>query len=292
MNELIQAMSALLASIPIFLAWLFVFAVLERLFPATDHKSYRGWMFNGAASVLYIAVGTLAGAAGIFIGEKVKDYIHGALIDLRIGNTQGIAGAVAATMLSLFVFDFFYYWWHRSQHKYPALWAIHKLHHMDEGINVSTNLRHNWLEDLGRIPTIVIPMALLFNLSPGAGGVVGFLFSAWTFFIHANLRLNLGRLSWILAGPQLHRIHHSKLPQHFDRNFAAFFPIWDVLFRTYHHPSRNEFPPTGIHDERGVDTFFDAVVLPFRTWRKMFHDWRGNRALSSKRSGAAEKKCE
>jgi sterol desaturase/sphingolipid hydroxylase (fatty acid hydroxylase superfamily) len=66
--------------------------------------------------------------------------------------------------------------------------------------------------------------------------------SAWTFLIHANLKLSLGPLSWLVDGPQVHRIHHSQLPQHFDRNFAAFFPIWDVLFGTYYHPARGEFP--------------------------------------------------
>ena len=38
-------------------------------------------------------------------------------------------------------------------------------------------------------------------------------------------------------------------PQHKDRNFAAFFPIWDILFRTFYFPKRDEFPDTGIVDE-------------------------------------------
>ena len=109
---------------------------------------------------------------------------------------------------------------------------------------------------------------------------MGFFFSAWTFFIHANLRLELGPFSWILAGPQVHRIHHSKMLQHFDQNFAAFFPIWDVLFHTYHHPQRGEFPPTGVRDERDVDRLVEAVLLPFREWRKMFHDRRRGCGIS------------
>jgi sterol desaturase/sphingolipid hydroxylase (fatty acid hydroxylase superfamily) len=111
-------------------------------------------------------------------------------------------------------------------------------------------------------------MAILFDLSPGVGGAIGFVFSAWTFFIHANLKLSLGRLSWLFDGPQLHRIHHSRLLEHFDRNFAAFFPIWDVIFGTYYHPRPDEFPPTGVAGEPEVTTFRDAAWLPFRTWRQ------------------------
>jgi sterol desaturase/sphingolipid hydroxylase (fatty acid hydroxylase superfamily) len=139
---------------------------------------------------------------------------------------------------------------------------------MDEGINVSTNLRHHWIEDLARIPTIVIPMALLFDLSPRSGGAAGMVFAGWTYFFHSNLRLHLGRFSWVLNAPQTHRIHHSRLSEHYDKNFAAFFPIWDVIFGTYFHPRRGEFPPTGVPDEPPVSNVWDAAALPFRTWRR------------------------
>ena len=56
------------------------------------------------------------------------------------------------------------------------------------------------------------------------------------FFHSLELRIQLGRWSWVAGAPQVHRIHHSRLPQHADKNFAAYFPIWDVLFGTYWHP--------------------------------------------------------
>jgi sterol desaturase/sphingolipid hydroxylase (fatty acid hydroxylase superfamily) len=268
MSELTKAVSALLAFLPVIGMWYVVFGLLERFFPAVEHKPLKGWAFNISVSVVYMAVGAIAAGIGTLIGGRLKAGLHGGLIDLKIGNTNDFAGGLAATLLSILIFDFFYYWWHRSEHKYPALWAIHKLHHMDPGINVSTDNRHHWLEDVGRIPMIAIPMAILFDLSPAVGGTIGFVFSAWTFFIHANLKLNLGRLSWLFDGPQVHRIHHSRLPEHFDRNFAAFFPIWDVIFGTYYHPHPDEFPPTGVAGEPEVTTLRDAACLPFRTWRQ------------------------
>jgi len=266
MNDLIQAFEGTASFLPVYVAWLAIFFAAERLFPATGHKSMRGWSFNLATTVLYLAGSALASGLGALIGTALGQRLGGGLIDLRIPRADTVPGAVAATLLFLFVYDFFYYWWHRAQHKHPSLWAIHKLHHLDEAVNASTDLRHHWLEDLGRLPTIVIPMTILFRLSPQADGVVGFLFASWTLFIHANLRLSLGRWSWVVDGPQLHRIHHSRLREHFDRNFAAFFPIWDVLFVTYFHPRRGEFPPTGVADEPAVSRVLDGALLPFRTW--------------------------
>jgi sterol desaturase/sphingolipid hydroxylase (fatty acid hydroxylase superfamily) len=267
MNLMMQVVSGFTKGLPLLALWCVVFAVLERMFPAVERKAVKEWRFNLSVSVLYMIVGAIAAVVGHLIGEKLRAGLHGGLIDLKIGKTGSIARDLAATLLSLLIFDFFYYWWHRSEHTYPGLWAIHKLHHLDPAINVSTNFRHHWLEDVGRIPVITIPMAILFDLSPQAGGAIGFAFSAWTFFIHANLKLSLGRLSWLVDGPQVHRIHHSKLPEHFDRNFAAFFPIWDVIFGTYYHPRRGEFPPTGVTGEPQVTKLRDAAWLPFRTWR-------------------------
>ncbi|MBK8742853.1 MAG: hypothetical protein IPM02_26780 [Betaproteobacteria bacterium] len=39
-----------------------------------------------------------------------------------------------------------------------------------------------------------------------------------------------------MTSPAAHRIHHSIEQPHRDRNFAALFPVWDVLFGTYVRP--------------------------------------------------------
>lgn len=178
---------------------------------------------------------------------------------------------IAGSFLFLLAFDFFYYWWHRAQHELPALWAMHKLHHMDETLGVSTQMRCHWLEEIGRIPFIFVPMALLFNL-PLKVGLSVFLLTAWTGFVHANLRLDLGGLARLVAGPQLHRLHHSIRPEHFDRNYAAMFPIYDVLFGTYRHLARGEYPPTGLAAERDIASIGQAFLLPFRAWSKAIRE--------------------
>jgi sterol desaturase/sphingolipid hydroxylase (fatty acid hydroxylase superfamily) len=266
-DEIRKGALALATTIPLLSIWVVVFMLLERRFPAAAHKPLKGWIFALKLSLLYMAVPVLISGGTAAVIKGVNGIFGGGWLDLRVNSLPGVAGSVAATLVYLAVFDFFYYWWHRLQHESKAFWAIHKLHHMDETLNVSTTMRHHWLEEVGRIPFIVVPMALLFNLTPMAGGVVGFLFLSWAFFIHANLKLNLGPASWLIAGPQLHRIHHSRLPEHFDRNYAAFYPIYDVLFGTYFKPRSGEFPPTGVRVDPEVASLWDAVVLPFRTWR-------------------------
>jgi sterol desaturase/sphingolipid hydroxylase (fatty acid hydroxylase superfamily) len=84
-----------------------------------------------------------------------------------------------------------------------------------------------------------------------------------------------------VTSPQLHRIHHSRLLEHRDKNFAAYFPVWDLVFGTYFHPKWDEYPATGVHDEKDVERLADALVLPFREWSRMFHNWRNGRLRSS-----------
>jgi sterol desaturase/sphingolipid hydroxylase (fatty acid hydroxylase superfamily) len=77
--------------------------------------------------------------------------------------------------------------------------------------------------------------------------------------------MGFGRLWWLLSSPQYHRIHHSILPEHQNRNFAVWFPVWDILFRTAYAPRPGEYPPTGV-DGVEVSTFLDALMLPFARW--------------------------
>ena len=172
----------------------------------------------------------------------------------------------------LAVRDFFYYWLHRLQHTSKWLWAEHALHHSDESLNVTTSIRHHYLE----IPltTLFVNLPLLYLVKPPALTltVAISILSITEVSNHLNLRLGLGRFSWIVATPQNHRIHHSPSPEHLDKNFAAFFPVWDVLFGTYYQPNKGEYPTTGLSSGERVTTTRQALLLPFTMWRKMISE--------------------
>ena len=51
---------------------------------------------------------------------------------------------------------------------------------------------------------------------------------------------------WVIYPPTGHRIHHSALSEHHDKNFGSIFPIWDHLFGTYYKGDL-------LNEEVGVD---------------------------------------
>jgi sterol desaturase/sphingolipid hydroxylase (fatty acid hydroxylase superfamily) len=174
------------------------------------------------------------------------------------------------TWVLLFIaVDFFYYWFHRCQHTNSFLWEQHKFHHSEVSLNVTSSRRVHWLEEPLVLLFIVLPMTLLFNLQPIPSGFLAFIQVLWLQFIHMNLRLGAGKLSPIIVSPQYHRIHHSYQPEHIDKNYAVFFPIWDIIFGSYYHPQKGEFPPTGLTTGETHNHLWEAAILPFREWLKL-----------------------
>jgi sterol desaturase/sphingolipid hydroxylase (fatty acid hydroxylase superfamily) len=226
----------------------------------------RGYWLNFKVTLFQLLIGPtlggLIGAATIALGNRLGL----GWIDLRFSTGHGMVDLVLAFLLSTFIFDFFFYWIHRFQHE-SLLWQEHKLHHMDE--QLCAFYRESWLETLIQGPLATIPLAILFKLNPSQGAITGAMFTAWVVLLHTNIRLHLGPVAVLFNGPQGHRIHHSRLREHYDQNFAAFFPIWDVLFGTYHYPQRDEYPLTGVHGEKEVQTLLEAATLPFREWHRM-----------------------
>jgi len=280
-QETIKAFRIILMYLlPINLGMLALITLLEFALPAAGpRKPFKGYIFN-------FNIGLLGNLVGVFLTSVVGTGVvslGGVLglgwIDLRFSAGHGIGAIFAAFLLSQFIWDFFYYWLHRLQHESPFLWQEHKLHHMDEQLCAFTSLRQHWLDSLLIGSTVTAPLAILFKLDPIQGTIAASLVAVWAAFVHANIRLHLGPASVLLGNPQLHRIHHSRIREHHDQNYAPFFPIWDVLFGTYHHPKPDEYPITGVHNENEVEGFMAAATLPFREWRKMLREWRLRRRV-------------
>lgn len=148
-------------------------------------------------------------------------------------------------VFSLLVFDFFYYWYHRIQHTIPFFWEIHKTHHSIKNLNAVVSY-HHILEEVFRIPFILIPLAILIQIDTPKLAILSSFYAAYGWFIHMNSKISLGPLRYLFTDNYYHRIHHSVEPHHHNKNYAAFFPIWDILFRSVHFPKFNEFPKVGL----------------------------------------------
>ncbi len=170
------------------------FALLERGRPAERGQPFSAVVFNIEYLLIYQLINLmLLPVLTALAVERLRAMFPGAFGLIKV---EGLLDGAWKTVAFFFVYDFFYYWFHRLQHGSPFLWAQHKLHHSEYSLNATTALRHHWLEDLLRVFFIVLPMSMAFDLKPVGAGFVAFVVGVlWPVFIHANLRLRLGPLA-------------------------------------------------------------------------------------------------
>jgi hypothetical protein len=62
-------------------------------------------------------------------------------------------------------------------------------------------------------------------------------------------------------------------PSHWDKNFAAIFPIWDRMFGTLHEPPKRESYRLGLSDGSG-DQYATISACYLEPFRKIRHGIR------------------
>ena len=176
-----------------------------------------------------------------------------------------VTGGTLLLYLSWWRWIFYKYAFHRLQHAIPFLWAMHSFHHSANAITLITGARHFWLERV--LTDAFLPiLAILFLVPADMAITVGYIFFVPDACAHLNVRIPLGRYVTWINNPQWHRIHHSVLPEHRDKNFAAFLPMLDFLFGTAWVPKLDEYPATGLVPAERVD-IINSVIWPVRHFR-------------------------
>lgn len=185
---------------------------------------------NQAALALISSVLARMALGGGLAGIAIFANIHG----VGLFNVVQMPFWFAA-IVSFLVLDFAIWAQHMAMHHVPFLWRLHRVHHGDTTMDVSTALRFHPFEILASLAFKVVmvvalgaPVAavLIFEMILGAGAL----------FTHANIALPkwLERpLRWLFVTPALHLIHHSPNPVETNSNFGFSFNIWDRLFGTY-----------------------------------------------------------
>jgi sterol desaturase/sphingolipid hydroxylase (fatty acid hydroxylase superfamily) len=246
--------------------------LIERRWPAVPAPAGRVAFDFRYAVVLVVVVAIGMPFITAAIASLARRFGDG-LIDLRPYDIGGVGGAAIAVLISALFTDFLFYWYHRFEHRNQVLWQTHLLHHCDEHVSAATAARSHIIEFLMVQVFVTLPMAILFKLPAVTVALLALIPAAWTYFSHANIRLGFGPLWWLLVSPNYHRIHHSLEPQHLDRNFALWFPLWDILFGTVWRPGADEVPAVGVAGVHVV-SFAQAIALPFTGWKKMLKDAR------------------
>jgi sterol desaturase/sphingolipid hydroxylase (fatty acid hydroxylase superfamily) len=140
-----------------------------------------------------------------------------------------------AIVLGVLALDLAIYLQHVLFHAVPALWRLHRMHHADLDVDVTTGARFHPIEILA---SMVVKLATVAALGAPAEAVLAFeiLLNATSMLNHANIRMPAASdrvLRWILVTPDMHRVHHSIVPQETNSNFGFNMPWWDRLFGTY-----------------------------------------------------------
>ena len=138
-------------------------------------------------------------------------------------------------ILAMLVFDLAIYWQHRLLHLLPWLWPLHRVHHSDLALDVSTGVRFHPLEIA---LSMAIKLGLVALLGPHPLAVVLFelLLSAGSLFTHADVALpsRVERIvRRLIVTPSMHRIHHSLRREETDSNYGFNLSLWDHLFGSY-----------------------------------------------------------
>ena len=160
-----------------------------------------------------------------------------------------------AFAIYLLVFDLLDYAIHRAQHRLAWWWTLHAVHHSQRQMTLWSDDREHLLDDVIRA-TVFALVARLVGVAPAQYVALVALTPLVQSLSHANVRLGFGWLGdRLLVSPRYHRIHHAaEMPWRGDStsvplscNYAALFPIWDVLFRSARF--EGGAAPTGIRDQ-------------------------------------------
>jgi sterol desaturase/sphingolipid hydroxylase (fatty acid hydroxylase superfamily) len=147
-----------------------------------------------------------------------------------------LAVAIAVTILGM---DLTAYLGHRWRHQVPVLWRLHRAHHTDPDVDVTTTLRQHPL-DIVMLGVIGTAATLVLGPPPLAVAIWAAGSSAWGLFAHARLRLPL-RVEWtmakVLQTPGTHRVHHAPERPLTDSNYGLVLSVWDRMFGTFSAPN-------------------------------------------------------
>ncbi|MBT3558850.1 MAG: sterol desaturase family protein [Rhodospirillales bacterium] len=249
-----------------FLGVLLIMVVWELMAPRRPLTRPRGerWVVN----ILIIAVNTMI-ARFMFPAMALSAAF------LAEDNGWGLlhmvgAPASIAFVVSLLCLDLAIYIQHVVFHHVPVLWRLHRVHHMDLDMDVTTGLRFHPIEI---ILSLLIKAGVIIAIGADATAVVLFviILNASSMFNHSNIRLPKiidTILRAAVVTPDMHRVHHSTIRSETDSNFGFFLSIWDRMFKTYQAQPKAghldmEIGQSSVRDPRAL-SLPALLVQPFR----------------------------
>lgn len=198
-------------------------------------------------------------------------------VALAAGERQwGLINALAvpvplAFAVSFLALDLVIWIQHVAFHRVPVLARLHRMHHVDLDFDVTTGLRFHPVEI---VLSLMIKFAAVLALGAPAAAVLAFelALNLGSLFNHGNVRMPgaVDRvLRLVVVTPDMHRVHHSIVPEEINSNYGFFLSWWDRLFGTYRAEPRagHDAITIGVRDTRDPAVcarFCPMLALPFR----------------------------
>src|SRR5262245_304630 len=176
--------------------------------------------------------------------------------------------SLTTVLVVVLVLDFSFYVAHMSMHRIPALWRVHRVHHSDPVVDVTTTIRQHPGEGVIRYTFLAA-----FAVALGAGPAAFAVYRSWSainaLLEHANIRVPLwldSVLSIVTTWPNMHKFNHSRTATETNTNYGNIFSLFDRLFFTFTPSIR------GVNVRYGLDGFDDPaaqttaglLAMPFR----------------------------
>jgi sterol desaturase/sphingolipid hydroxylase (fatty acid hydroxylase superfamily) len=142
------------------------------------------------------------------------------------------------------------------------------VHHSDPVVDVTTTIRQHPGESLIRYAAVAA-CTLALGASPAAFAIWRTWSALWGLLEHANVRVPRaldGLLTLVVSTPNMHKVHHSRLPVETDTNYGNLFSLFDRAFRTFTPSARGPSVACGLDgfDDPATQTTAGLLGLPFR----------------------------
>ena len=231
----------------VFLGLFALLAMLEWAMPRRQRRQPRSTRWFTNWSIIVVDTVTLR-----LLGLVLPLLAIGAAIDAG-ENGWGLFNTLdwplwLEAVIAILVLDFVIWAQHLMTHKIPILWRLHRVHHADRDMDVTTAIRFHPIEIA---LSMLIKIGVVYLLGPSALAVLLFevILNGTAMFNHANVRLTpwLDRMiRTVLVTPDMHRVHHSVDREEHDSNYGFALSVWDRMFGTY------IAQPSGGHDNMTI----------------------------------------
>jgi sterol desaturase/sphingolipid hydroxylase (fatty acid hydroxylase superfamily) len=175
-----------------------------------------------------------------------------------------------AFVIALLVLDLTMYLQHVMVHAVPLLWRLHRVHHADLDVDVTTGARFHPIEV---VVSMLIKMSVIALIGAPAAAVIVFevLLNGLAMFNHGNINIPAAVdriLRWFVVTPDMHRVHHSIEQDEANTNFGFNLSLWDRVFATYRAQPRGGHAGmtlgiTGYREPSQADRLWGMLAMPF-----------------------------